>query len=169
MNLKCLLLLFSVLFIAPVAYAHKFSTAYLDVSEKAAQPHLIWKVSLHDLASADLLGLTSTQIGWQQITKSHASIARYIVANFAFKSQDDNCVLQLAPSKDWQTQRIQQQTYLLLPIYATCINNEGWHLSYTALFETGHSHKLLLSWNTTSLKANTVLSENHVTFPILED
>lgn len=167
MNLKVLLISFLGLLIIPSAHAHKFSTAYLDVSEKAAQPNLIWKVSLHDLASADLLGLTSTQIGWQQIMDSHESIARYIEANIVFKSQDDNCALQLATSKDWQTQRIQQQTYLLLPIYATCISNEGWHLSYTALFETGHSHKLLLNWNTTSLKANTVLSENHITFPAL--
>lgn len=169
MHLKQLSALCFGLLMLPSAYAHKFSTAYLDVSEQAEQPVLLWKVALHDLASADLLGTTKAQISWQQVTAAHEQLAQYVDSHIKIKSQDAACTLQLAAQANWQTQRIQQQTYVLLPIKATCHSKAAWSLSYNALFETGHSHKLLLSWNTQALKANAVLAENNTAFPQVKD
>lgn len=160
---KCLMLI--CLLLSPLSYAHKFSTAYLDVSEKTQQPFLLWKVSLHDLASANLLGALERQISWQQVTAAEQTLAIYIAHHILFYSNAVPCTLQLASATSWQTQRVQQQTYVLFPVQVTCQTSEGWQLHYDALFETEHSHKLLLRWKTSYQQAQVVLSEQQPFFP----
>jgi len=156
-------------FVTPAAYAHKFSTAYLDISEKEAEIQLLFKVAIHDLASANLLSEQANQISWKQITASYESIAHYIDSHVKLNSEGKPCALVLLPATTWQVQHIQQQPYVLLQITADCSNNPLVQLSYNALFETGHSHKLLLSWNINNLKVNAVLAENERIFPHVKD
>lgn len=149
----------------PEANAHKFSTAYMEVSSESQQPRLIWKVSLHDLTQAKLFGSqTLTQISWQQVIAHKDELTLYIQKHIAFTDKLGPCSLAIADTSNWRTQQLQQQLYLLLPIDAICQSPEQWQLSYQALFETGHNHKLLLSWQASG-KTQAVLSKDKAIYP----
>lgn len=149
----------------PEAKAHKFSTAYMEVSAELRQPRLLWKVSLHDLAQAKLFGPQPlTQISWQQVITHKEELTLYIQKHIAFTDKLGSCSLAVADTSNWRTQQLQQQLYLLLPINATCQSPEQWQIGYQALFETGHNHKLLLSWQASD-KAQAVLSKDKAIYP----
>ncbi|MDX1391703.1 MAG: hypothetical protein R3241_04950, partial [Rheinheimera sp.] len=129
------------------AIAHKFSTAYLDVSARDGQPVIVWQVALHDLAQARLLqGAFGSAVSWQQVLDSEASLSRYIRARLSFTADATACTLAPQHSDHWQLQQIQGEFYLQLAVQAKCSSAHGWQLTYRALFDTEHSHKALLSW-----------------------
>lgn len=147
--------------------AHKFSTAYMDVTEKQGQPVLLWKVALHDLAQAGLIQAKNNhQVSWQQVLDSEPQLQQYISERLRFSSTAGVCSMQTAAA-DWLVQRMQQDTFLLLPLQVRCDSNEGWQLSYKALFDSEHSHKVLLSWQLPPDKANAVLSAKSPFFPAI--
>ncbi|MDP2715304.1 hypothetical protein [Rheinheimera sp.] len=164
------LLIISVItaFIWPLtAQAHKFSTAYMDVTEQQGQPALLWKVALHDLAQAGLIqAKDSHQVRWQQVLDSEPQLQDYIRQRLSFSSAAGACDINTAAA-DWLVQRVQQDTFLLLPLQVRCDSIERWQLSYTALFDSQHSHKLLLSWQLPPDKANAVLSPTSPLYPAL--
>lgn len=147
--------------------AHKFSTAYMDVTKQQGQPVLLWKVALHDLAQAGLIQAKNNhQVSWQQVLDSEPQLQQYISERLRFNSAAGVCSMQTAAA-DWLVQRMQQDTFLLLPLQVRCDSNEGWQLSYKALFDSEHSHKLLLSWQLPPDKANAVLSAKSPFFPAI--
>lgn len=147
--------------------AHKFSTAYMDVTKQQGQPVLVWKVALHDLAQAGLIQAKNNhQVSWQQVLDSEPQLQQYISERLRFNSAAGVCSMQTAAA-DWLVQRMQQDTFLLLPLQVRCDSNEGWQLSYKALFDSEHSHKLLLSWQLPPDKANAVLSAKSPFFPAI--
>lgn len=153
---------------AVTAQAHKFSTAYMDVTERQGQPALLWKVALHDLAQAGLiLAKDSHQVSWQQVLDSEPELQDYIRQRLNFSSAAGACELSTSAS-DWLAQRMQQDMFLLLPLKVRCDSVERWQLNYTALFDRQYSHKLLLSWQLTSNKANAVLSPKSPIYPLVE-
>jgi hypothetical protein len=56
---------------------------------------------------------------------------------------------------------------MLLPLTVRCDSITRWQLSYNALFDRQHSHKLLLSWQLPPDKANAVLSVTSPLYPVL--
>ncbi|MBU2115886.1 MAG: hypothetical protein KKE94_19155 [Gammaproteobacteria bacterium] len=147
--------------------AHKFSTAYMDVTEQQGQPVLLWKVALHDLAQAGLIQAKNNhQVSWQQVLDSEPQLQQYISERLRFSSAAGVCSIQTAAA-DWLVQRMQQDTFLLFPMKVRCGSNEGWQLSYKALFDSEHSHKVLLSWQLPPDKANAVLSAKSPFFPAI--
>ncbi|KRS22325.1 hypothetical protein AAY72_03915 [Alishewanella sp. WH16-1] len=152
--------------LVPEARAHKFSTAYMEVKNQTSQPAMLWKVSLHDLAQAQLFNTQrQSDISWQQIQDSREQLQQYITTQVQFRDAEGACSMQLAAATQWRTQQIQQQLYLLLPLTAQCQSTQGWQLHYQALFETGHNHKLLLTWQTPTLNTQAVLSSSQAVFP----
>ncbi|WP_214000149.1 hypothetical protein [Arsukibacterium sp.] len=152
--------------LAPAALAHKFSTAYMDVTEQAGQPVLLWKVALHDLAQAKLLVAdNSHQVSWQQVMDSATTLNTYLISHIGFSSAGQPCQLKAVVASDWQLQRLQRDLYLLLPIAVDCANSDSWQLTYQALFTSEPSHKLLLSWQVPGAEANAVLAADSMKFP----
>jgi hypothetical protein len=158
------------------AQAHKFSTAYMDVREHEGQLALVWKVSLHDLAQASIITTTDLhQVSWQQVLDSELRLLDYLRKRLNVisvgkdsvdeDSADEKCQLQ-SHAADWLTQRVHKELFLVLPITVTCNFNEQFQLRYQALFDVKHSHKLMLSWHTSKVKANAVLAADANTFPI---
>lgn len=161
------LLLASFLSQAP-AYAHKFSTAYMEVSLHQSQPLLVWKVALHDLAQAGLVETDgSNALSWQQVLHSQHRLQQYIKQRIGFSSKAGSCELSSDPDS-WQVQRMQHNMFLVLPLRVQCANTERWQLSYQALFDNKHNHKLLLSWQLASTQAEAVLSEQQATYPVFD-
>ena len=145
--------------------AHKFSTAYMDVTEQQGQPVLLWKVALHDLAQAGLIQAKNNhQVSWQQVLDSEPQLQQYISERLRFSSAVGVCSMQTAAA-DWLVKREQRDTYLILPLQVSCDSSEGWQLSYRALFDSEHSHKLLLSWKLSQDKVDSVLSAKKMVFP----
>ena len=96
--------------------AHKFSTAYMDVTEQQGQPVLLWKVALHDLAQAGLIQAKNNhQVSWQQVLDSEPQLQQYISERLRFSSTAGVCSMQTAAA-DSLVQRMQQDTFLLLPL-----------------------------------------------------
>lgn len=163
-TLSQMLVIFTLCF-AATAQAHKFSTAYMDVTEQQGQPALLWKVALHDLAQAGLIqAKDSHQVSWQQVLDSEPQLQDYIRQHLGFSSAAGACDINTAAA-DWLAQRMQQDMFLLLPLQVRCSSAERWQLSYTALFDSQHSHKLLLSWQLPPNKANAVLSPTSPLYP----
>lgn len=159
-----LLALVSMVTLTP-AYAHKFSTAYMEVHLQQSQPLLIWKVSLHDLAQAELLAEgNNNTLSWQHVLQSQSSVQQYVRQQIHFNSATGACELNTG-SADWKVQQLQHEMFLVLPIRVNCSSTEQWQLSYRALFDSKHNHKLLLSWLLPSAEANAVLSADKPTFP----
>ncbi|MEO3679551.1 hypothetical protein ABGI61_10995 [Rheinheimera sp. FR7-31] len=159
-----LLALVSMVTLTP-AYAHKFSTAYMEVHLQQSQPLLIWKVSLHDLAQAELLAEgNNNTLSWQHVLQSQSSVQQYVRQQIHFNSATGACGLNTG-SADWKVQQLQHEMFLVLPIRVNCSSTEQWQLSYRALFDSKHNHKLLLSWLLPSAEANAVLSADKPTFP----
>ena len=154
------------LFTSPVM-AHKFSTAYMDVTEQQGQPVLLWKVALHDLAQAGIIQTVNNhQLSWQQVLDSEPQLQAYISQRLSFSSSTGLCSIHTAAA-GWLVQRVQQDMFLLLPLQARCDSSTGWQFSYKALFDSEHSHKLLLSWQLLPDKTNAVLSAQNPHFPAL--
>jgi hypothetical protein len=150
---------------AATVQAHKFSTAYIDVTQQQGQPVLVWKVALHDLAQAGLVqAKDSHQVRWQQVLDSEPQLQDYIRQRLSFSSAAGACDINTAAA-DWLVQRVQQDMFLLLPLKVHCDSIERWQLSYNALFDSQHSHKLLLSWQLPADKANAVLSAASPLYP----
>lgn len=156
-------------FIWPInAQAHKFSTAYMDVTQQDGQPALLWKVALHDLAQAGLIQANDNhQVSWQQVLDSELQLQRYIRQRLTFSSDAGNCDIS-TDANNWLAQRMQQDMFLLLPLRVSCVGTGQWQLSYTALFDSQHSHKLLLSWQLPGAKANAVLAAQSPLYPHVE-
>lgn len=151
---------------AATAQAHKFSTAYMDVTEQQGQPALIWKVALHDLAQAGLISAKdSHQVSWQQVLDSEPQLQDYIRQRLRFSSAAGACDISTT-AVDWLAQRMQQDMFLLLPLRVRCDSIDRWQLNYTALFDSQHSHKLLLSWQLPPNRANAVLSPTSPLYPL---
>lgn len=145
--------------------AHKFSTAYMDVTQAQGQPVLVWKVALHDLAQAGLIQAKDNhQVSWQQVLDSEPQLQSYITERLRFSSAAGPCRLDTAAA-DWLAQPIQKDMFLLLPIRVSCDGAEQLQLKYQALFDSQHSHKLLVSWQVPPAKANAVLSAQHPRYP----
>lgn len=152
---------------AATAQAHKFSTAYMQVTEQQGQPVLVWKVALHDLAQAGLIqAKDSHQVSWQQVLDSEPQLQDYISQRLGFSSAAGACDINTA-AENWLVQRVQLDMFLLLPLQVRCDSIERWQLSYNALFDSQHSHKLLLSWQLPPDKANAVLSPTSLLYPAL--
>lgn len=146
------------------AHAHKFSTAYMDVIEQQDQPLLVWRVSLHDLAQAGALGSShSVELSWQQVINSETVLRRYISDRIQFTSAAGACRLTTNTS-DWRVKQ-QQQLFLVLPLQVYCGSPSGWQLSYQALFDNQHNHKLLLNWKIKPAATNLVLSPDKHFYP----
>ncbi|MBZ9612772.1 hypothetical protein [Rheinheimera maricola] len=160
--------IFTLLLIAALikpALAHKFSTAYMDVTQQAGQPTLLWKVAIHDLALAGLIQApNSHKVSWQQVLDSEARLQGYITQRLTLISGNEPCQLKTAAT-DWLAQRLLQDMFLLLPIQTNCVDSADLQLSYQALFDSQHSHKLLLSWQLPPLKANAVLTAKSPQYP----
>ena len=147
--------------------AHKFSTAYMDVTEQQGQPVLLWKVALHDLAQVGLIQAKNNhQVSWQQVLDSEPQLQAYISQRLSFSSAAGICSIQTIAA-DWLVKREQRDTYLILPLQVSCDSSEGWQLSYRALFDSEHSHKLLLSWKLSQDKVDSVLSAKKMVFPVV--
>lgn len=152
---------------ATTAQAHKFSTAYMDVTGQQGQPVLLWKVALHDLAQAGLISAKdSHQVRWQQVLDSEPGLQDYIRQRLRFSSAAGDCDINTT-AENWLVQRVQQDLFLVLPLQVRCDSITRWQLSYTALFDSQHSHKLLLSWQLPPDKANAVLSATSPLYPVL--
>lgn len=153
-------------FIWPLtAQAHKFSTAYMDVTQQHGQPLLLWKVALHDLAQAGLIQTKDNhQVSWQQVLDSESQLQGYISQRLSFSSAAGPCGISTTAA-DWLAQRAQQDTFLLLPLRVSCTGSGHWQLGYRALFDSQHSHKLLLSWQLPGAKANAVLTAQSPRYP----
>lgn len=150
------------------AIAHKFSTAYLDVSARDGQPVIVWQVALHDLAQARLLqGASSSAVSWQQVVDSEASLSRYLQERLSFTADATACTLAPQHSDHWQLQQIQGEFYLQLAVQAKCSSAHGWQLTYRALFDTEHSHKALLSWQLANNTQRAVLDKHSPSFTSL--
>lgn len=153
--------------LAPTAQAHKFSTAYMDVTVAQDQPKLLWKVALHDLAQAQLIvAKNNHQVSWQQVLDSAPALNSYLAEHLVFRSEQQACQVTPAATSDWQLQRLQRDLYLLLPMAVSCSGNSGWQLTYRALFQTEASHKLLLSWQVPAASGNAVLAADSDTYPV---
>lgn len=147
------------------AQAHKFSTAYMDVTQQHGQPLLLWKVALHDLAQAGLIQTQdSHQVSWQQVLDSEKQLQDYINQRLSFSSAAGPCNISTTAA-DWLAQRVQQDLFLLLPLRVSCAGTGYWQLGYQALFDSQHSHKLLLSWQLPGAKANAVLTTKSPLYP----
>lgn len=152
---------------AATTQAHKFSTAYMDVTEQQGQPVLLWKVALHDLAQAGLISAKdSHQVSWQQVLDSEPRLQDYIRQRLRFSSAAGHCDINTT-AENWLAQRVQQDLFLVLPLEVRCDSIVRWQLSYSALFDSQHSHKLLLSWQLPPDKANAVLSATSPLYPAL--
>ncbi len=152
--------------LSPDVQAHKFSTAYMDVTVAQDQPKLLWKVALHDLAQAQLIvAQNSHQVSWQQVLESAPALNSYLAEHLNFRSEQQACEITPAATAEWQLQRLQRDLYLLLPIAVQCQSVKGWQLTYRALFKHEASHKLLLSWQVPGASSNAVLAANSDTFP----
>ncbi|KKO44131.1 hypothetical protein WG68_16835 [Arsukibacterium ikkense] len=153
--------------LAPFVQAHKFSTAYMDVTVANDQPTLLWKVALHDLAQAKLIAAKNNhQVSWQQVLDSAPVLNRYLAEHLSFTSQQQACQITPAATSEWQLQRLQRDLYLLLPLAVTCPANSDWQLTYRALFQSEASHKLLLSWQVAVSSGNAVLAADSDTYPV---
>jgi hypothetical protein len=153
-------------FPADYALAHKFSTAYLDVSEVGGQPLIVWQVALHDLAQAQLLpGTTSNTLRWQQVLDSEATLATYISARMMFTADAAPCQLTPQPANSWVLQQKQGDYYLQLAIQADCRTPHAWQLQYRALFDIEHSHKALVSWHVGNDRLNAVVDAKTAVYP----
>lgn len=161
------MLVVALMLLATPVIAHKFSTAYMDVTEQQGQPVLVWKVALHDLAQAGLIQAKNNhQVSWQQVLDSEEQLQAYIGQRLSFSSAVGVCSMQTTAA-DWLVQRVQQDMHLLLPLQVHCGSSNGWTLSYKALFDSEHSHKLLLSWQLPPDEVNAVLSAKKTVFPAL--
>ncbi|GAB59325.1 hypothetical protein RNAN_2327 [Rheinheimera nanhaiensis E407-8] len=146
------------------AHAHKFSTAYMDVMQQQDQPLLVWRVSLHDLTQAGALGSShNAELSWQQVLNSETLLRSYINNRIHFTSAAGACRITTNTS-DWRVKQ-QQQLFLVLPLQVYCGSLSGWQLSYQALFDNQHNHKLLLNWKIKPAAANLVLSPDKHFYP----
>lgn len=161
-----LIAVFVALLLTTAAQAHKFSTAFMDVMMQDSQPHMQFKVTLHDLAQAQLIAAAgSQQISWQQVLDSETLIQRYLAERLTFSSAGQACAITLAPTADWLMQRIAHDMYLLLPLSVNCDKAGQWQLGYTALFDAQHNHKLLLNWQLAPEKVDAVISASQPFYP----
>lgn len=131
------------------ANAHQLSTAYMEVMQIDSQPYLRWKVAVHDLANAGLLGTTAAQTStsWQQVSSRYDAISDYVNTHIAFKDEHASCDLSLDNPQEWALQNILGDIFLIMPIRAHCTSEIAWKLHYQALFSSAQNHKLLLSWH----------------------
>jgi hypothetical protein len=166
MNKLGLLLATLISVFAHNAEAHKFSTAYLDVSERGGQPLIVWQVALHDLAQANLLnGANGNAVSWQQVLDSETTLINYITAQIAFTADATPCTLAPQSSDNWLLQQIQGDFYLQLAVQADCASTQNWQLKYKALFDIEHSHKALLFWHLANDRRRAVLDASSALFP----
>lgn len=151
----------------PFVQAHKFSTAYMEVTVAQDQPKLLWRVALHDLAQAQLIiADNSHQVSWQHVMDSAPLLNSYLAEHVTFKSERQACQVMPAATSEWQLQRLQRDLYLLLPIAVQCASNKDWQLTYHALFKNEASHKLLLSWQVPGASDNAVISAESASYPV---
>ena len=153
-------------FFAPPVQAHKFSTAYLDVSEHDGQTIIVWQAALHDLAQARLLQSTSSSaVSWQQVLNSETTLSDYIRARFLFTADSAPCTLTPQPSANWSLQQHQGEFYLQVVLLADCATPLHRQLHYRALFDSEHSHKALLFWRLDNKRLRAVIDASATPFP----
>ncbi|MDP5137740.1 hypothetical protein ORJ04_17435 [Rheinheimera baltica] len=166
MKTLCLCLALLTALLANNVQAHKFSTAYLDVSERDGQPLIVWQVALHDLAQAKLLSTPDVNtVRWQQVLDSEAVLISYITMRMQFTADNIACTLTPQRADTWVLQQIQGEFYLQLAVEVQCATHQAWQLQYRALFDIEHSHKALLFWHTAADRRRVVLDSDTLIFP----
>ncbi|MDO3386556.1 HupE/UreJ family protein [Gilvimarinus sp. SDUM040013] len=121
------------------------STAYLSIAEKGAgqwDGNLQWR--LYDLER--LLGLDSNRNGrltWGELKASEANISQLLHAGLGVNQGAEKCDLSVGAMTEIDTHF--NEPYIILPLRFSCSGSGDVALSYSAMFETIASHKLLLN------------------------
>jgi len=130
--------------LAPVAWAHKPSDAYLTIARDAAALAGQWDIALRDLEGA--IGLDTNgdgDITWGEVRARKEAIASYALSRLSMSSGGQPCTISIT---DQAIDRHTDGAYAVLMLGGSCPKAGPAAIEYRLLFDIDPQHRGLLNY-----------------------